>query len=61
MIDWTQVTGFDWDQDNARKNADKHGVSQAEAECMFFNEPLLVVPDVSEQIIWWLFPRIWSD
>ena len=45
MIDCTQVTGFDWDQGNARKNADKHGVSQAEAECMFFNEPLLVVPD----------------
>ena len=45
MIDWTGVTGFDWDQGNARKSADKHGVSQAEAERVFFNEPLLVVPD----------------
>ena len=45
MIDWTQVTGFDWDQGNARKSADKHGVSQAEAECIFFNEPFLVLPD----------------
>lgn len=45
MIDWTQITGFDWDQGNARKNADKHGVSQAEAERVFFNEPLLVLPD----------------
>ncbi len=46
MIDWTQVTGFDWDQGNARKSADKHGVSQAEAERVFFNEPLLVLPDL---------------
>ncbi len=45
MIDWTQVTGFEWDEGNARKNADKHGVSQAEAERVFFNEPLLVLPD----------------
>ena len=42
MIDWTQVTGFEWDEGNARKNADKHGVSQAEAERVFFNEPLLL-------------------
>ncbi len=46
MIDWTQVIGFDWDQGNARKSADKHGVSQAEAERIFFNEPLLVLPDL---------------
>ncbi|MFQ5487326.1 MAG: BrnT family toxin [Gammaproteobacteria bacterium] len=46
MIDWTQVTGFDWDQGNARKSVDKHGVSQAEAERIFFNEPLLVLPDL---------------
>ena len=45
VIDWTQVTGFGWDQGNARKSADKHGVSQAEAERIFFNEPLLVLPD----------------
>lgn len=45
MIDWTRVVGFDWDPGNARKNADKHSVSQAEAEQVFFNEPLLLVPD----------------
>ena len=45
MMDWTRVTGFDWDEGNARKNADKHGVSQAEAERVFFNEPLLILPD----------------
>ena len=45
MIDWAQITSFDWDQGNARKNADKHSVSQAEAERIFFNEPLLMLPD----------------
>lgn len=46
MLDWEQITGFDWDVGNARKSADRHNVSQAEAEQVFFNEPLLVVPDV---------------
>lgn len=46
MIDWTRLTGFDWDKGNARKNVDKHSVTQAEAEQVFFNEPLLLVPDI---------------
>lgn len=45
MIDLARITGFDWDEGNSRKSADKHGVSQAEAEQVFFNEPLLVVED----------------
>lgn len=45
MIDWAQVTGFDWDEGNARKSAEKHNVSQAEAEQVFFNQPLLVLVD----------------
>lgn len=45
MFDWTRLTGFEWDAGNARKSADKHSVSQAEAEQTFFNEPLLLVPD----------------
>jgi uncharacterized DUF497 family protein len=45
MIDWTAVTGFNWDDGNRRKSADKHGVSQAEAEQVFFNRPLLIAPD----------------
>jgi hypothetical protein len=45
MIDWTRVEGFEWDDGNARKSGDRHGVSQAEAEQAFFNEPLLVVED----------------
>lgn len=45
MIDFSHITGFDWDEGNARKNEIKHGVSQAEAEQVFFHEPLLVVND----------------
>jgi uncharacterized DUF497 family protein len=45
MIDLAHVTGFDWDEGNSRKNAEKHGVGQTEAEQIFFNEPLLVLED----------------
>ncbi len=45
MIDLDQITGFDWDDGNSRKSADKHDVSQAEAESVFFNDPLIVVED----------------
>jgi len=46
MINVDQIIGFQWDQGNARKNVDKHDVSQSEAEQVFFNEPLLIVDDV---------------
>ena len=45
MINWAQVTGFAWDEGSSRKNAEKHGVSQSEAEAIFFNEPLLLLED----------------
>ena len=45
MIDFSKVTGFDWDSGNERKNADAHGVSQIEAEQAFFNQPLIVTFD----------------
>lgn len=44
MIDLATIVGFDWDDGNARKN-ERHGVSMAESEQVFFNAPLLVVPD----------------
>ena len=44
MIDLAKITGFDWDAGNARKN-EKHGVTAAEAEQVFFNVPLLMVAD----------------
>ena len=45
MIDLERNTGFDWDDGNARKN-DKHGVGQAQAEEIFFNQPLLMLDDL---------------
>jgi hypothetical protein len=38
-------TGFDWDEGNILKNWDKHGVSIAECEQVFFNRPLVVKSD----------------
>ena len=45
MIDLDQIAGFDWDDGNSRKSADKHDVGQAEAESIFFSNPLIVVED----------------
>ena len=45
MIDLTRCEGFQWDAGNTRKSVDKHAVSQAEAEQIFFNEPLLLLDD----------------
>ncbi len=44
MIDLALITGFEWDAGNARKN-DKHGVSMAEAEQVYFSTPLLLLAD----------------
>ncbi|MHB1358640.1 MAG: BrnT family toxin [Rhodocyclaceae bacterium] len=50
MIGLAGITGFDWDEGNSRKN-EKHEVSMAEAEQVFFNAPLLLLADTkhSEQ------------
>ncbi len=48
MIDLAQITSFDWDEGNARKN-EKHGVSMAETEQVFFNTPLLVLEDIKHR------------
>jgi uncharacterized DUF497 family protein len=45
MLDIEHIAGFEWDEGNGRKSADKHDVSQAEAESVFFNDPLVVVED----------------
>src|SRR5689334_4042689 len=44
MIDLSAVTGFEWDSGNARKN-ERHGVSMAEAEQVFFHMPLGIQED----------------
>ena len=53
MIDFAKISGFNWDAGNVRKNEEKHGVSMAEAEQVFFNTPLLMLEDTahSEQEI----------
>jgi uncharacterized protein len=51
MIDWRRITGFEWDEGNARKNIQKHEVSQAETEQLFFNEPLLVLADDRHSLV----------
>ena len=50
MIDLAKITSFDWDEGNARKN-EKHGVSTAEAEQVFFNTPLLVLEDSKHSVL----------
>jgi hypothetical protein len=45
MLDLDLIAGFEWDTGNARKN-EKHGVTAAEAEQVFFNQPLLLLEDV---------------
>jgi uncharacterized protein len=47
MIDLTKISGFNWDAGNARKSEDKHGVSMAEAEQVFFNTLLLILEDAA--------------
>lgn len=45
MLEFDALSGFDWDDGNARKSAEKHSVSQSEAEAVFFHQPLLVLAD----------------
>jgi uncharacterized DUF497 family protein len=46
MIDFARIVGFDWDEGNARKSKDKHGVAQREAEQVFIDPRLLIAEDI---------------
>ena len=46
MLELARVVGLDWDDSNARKSLDKHGVTQREAEEVFVNTPLVIAKDV---------------
>jgi uncharacterized DUF497 family protein len=46
VLDLNKIAGFDWDDGNNRKSADKHGVSPNEAEQVFVNRPLIVAEDM---------------
>jgi uncharacterized protein len=40
-----KISGFEWDKGNEQKNA-KHGVTNAEAEQVFLNEPFVILDDL---------------
>jgi uncharacterized DUF497 family protein len=40
-----EITGFEWDEGNSTKNWEMHRVSQAEAEQVFFTQPLRIARD----------------
>ena len=40
-----RCTGFEWDEGNSGKNWEKHRVSDGECEQVFFNRPLVALPD----------------
>jgi len=42
----SQCEGFEWDDGNINKNWQKHKVSPAECEQLFFNRPLVVQDDI---------------
>ena len=41
-----ECIGFEWNGHNAKKNWQKHKVTPAECEQIFFNRPLIVADDV---------------
>ncbi len=45
MLDISRVLGFQWDDGNAHKSEQRHGVTQGEAEQMFLNDPLILLED----------------
>jgi uncharacterized DUF497 family protein len=45
MIDWAAITGFQWDEANATKSHDKHGIRCAEAESVFLASDLRILAD----------------
>jgi hypothetical protein len=44
-LDFTDITGFDWDSGNIDKNWKKHLVMSKEAEEVFINIPRVVLSD----------------
>jgi uncharacterized DUF497 family protein len=46
LVKLQACTGFDWDEGNLLKNWEKHAVTAAECEQVFFNRPLLAQPDM---------------
>lgn len=45
MLNLSQITGFDWDDGNSRKNLSKHNVTVMEAEQIYLDPRLLIFVD----------------
>jgi len=45
-----RLAGFDWDRGNDQKSWARHGVTQAEAEEVFFNRPILIADDAKHSV-----------
>lgn len=45
MVDFSKITGFEWDKGNVDKSYQKHGITPNEAEEIFFDEDQLVFED----------------
>ena len=46
MIDFSQVSGFQWDDGNIGKNLRLHGVEDSEAEQVFLDRQLIILDDI---------------
>jgi uncharacterized protein len=46
LAELTACAGFQWDDGNSHKNWERHRVSRAECEEIFFNDPVVAAPDV---------------
>jgi uncharacterized DUF497 family protein len=45
MNQFSSIAGFQWDEGNSQKSAQKHAVHPTEAEEIFFNTPLIISND----------------
>ncbi|HRN50229.1 MAG TPA: BrnT family toxin [Anaerolineales bacterium] len=45
MVDFAEIIGFEWDDNNTAKNWQNHQVLPSECEEVFFNLPLILADD----------------
>jgi uncharacterized protein len=50
MVDFTKITGFNWDKANLEKSKNKHRVEAYECEEIYFNQPLLLSRDAKHSV-----------
>jgi len=44
-LNFSKLEGFEWDKGNKQKNWNKHKIYYKEIEEIFFNKPLVIIPD----------------